>query len=87
MTSMISQPGGSSGGIDRIPGGCESIVIIGGGVIGVSIAYYLAKAKLASNGKPFKITLIEAVEIAAGASGKAGGLLALDWHGESLNSF
>ncbi|KAF8574039.1 FAD dependent oxidoreductase [Ramaria rubella] len=53
------------------------IVIIGGGIIGCTSAYYLTHHPrfLTSN---THITLLEASTIAAGASGKAGGLVA-DW--------
>ncbi|KAF3213384.1 hypothetical protein TWF106_009511 [Orbilia oligospora] len=59
----------------------QKVVIIGGGIVGVSTAYYLSHHE--SN--PF-VTLIEASSIASGASGKAGGLLALDWHGNDTAS-
>ncbi|OCL12067.1 fad NAD binding oxidoreductase [Glonium stellatum] len=54
----------------------KNIVIIGGGIIGSTTAYFLShhpKFDLATH----KITLLEATRIAGGASGKAGGLLAL----------
>uniref|UniRef100_A0A7S2E0X3 FAD dependent oxidoreductase domain-containing protein n=1 Tax=Helicotheca tamesis TaxID=374047 RepID=A0A7S2E0X3_9STRA len=51
----------------------SKIVIAGGGIIGNSVAYYLAK----QNGVP--VTLIDPVGIAPAASGSAGGLLAKDW--------
>ncbi|KAI0004013.1 FAD dependent oxidoreductase [Xylariaceae sp. FL0662B] len=52
------------------------IVIIGGGVIGTTTAYYLTRH---SSFIPsiHHITILEATSIAAAASGKAGGLLAL----------
>ena len=55
------------------------IIIIGGGVIGVSTAYYLSRhtAFTASKGS-IRVTIVEGSEIAAGASGKAGGFLARD---------
>ncbi|WFD42907.1 hypothetical protein MPSI1_001557 [Malassezia psittaci] len=60
----------------------RQIVIVGGGVIGASIAYFLSRAK---NCPP--VTLLEASkQVAPGASGKAGGFLALDWHGTSTAS-
>jgi glycine/D-amino acid oxidase-like deaminating enzyme len=54
----------------------SDIVIIGGGIAGVSTAYFLAQADVAA-----RITIVEGTEIAAGASGKSGGFLAKDWHG------
>ncbi|MCJ1353516.1 MAG: hypothetical protein MMC33_003502 [Icmadophila ericetorum] len=52
------------------------IVIIGGGIIGCTTAYFLTRHPLYDPLK-HKITLLEASKIAGGASGKAGGLLAL----------
>lgn len=46
-----------------------SIVIVGGGIIGCSIAYHITEL-----GVP--CTLVERCSIACGASGKAGGFLA-----------
>lgn len=54
----------------------KSIVIIGGGIIGATSAYFLTRHP-AFNPAKHKITLLEASKIAGGASGKAGGLLAL----------
>ncbi|KAJ9097222.1 hypothetical protein QFC21_004891 [Naganishia friedmannii] len=55
------------------------ICIVGGGIIGVCTAYYLSlHPSLPSNAS---ISIIEATAVASGASGKAGGLLAEDWHG------
>lgn len=48
------------------------IVICGGGVIGVAIAYFLSQR----GAKPI---VIERHEVAGSASGKSGGFLALDW--------
>ncbi|KAH9909739.1 FAD dependent oxidoreductase [Xylariomycetidae sp. FL2044] len=50
------------------------IVIIGGGVIGTTSAYYLTRHP-SFNPSIHHITLLEATGIAAGASGKAGGLI------------
>ena len=50
-----------------------SVVICGGGIIGTAIAYYLAK-------KGVKSTVVDRSGIAAAASGRAGGFLALDWN-------
>lgn len=52
----------------------QRIVIVGGGIIGVSTAHYLAEHHAFDPGK-YEITLIEACSPACGASGKAGGLL------------
>ncbi|KAJ1309828.1 hypothetical protein OPQ81_006593 [Rhizoctonia solani] len=59
----------------------RSIVIIGGGIIGASTAYYLSAL-----GQDIEIHIVESVSIAAAASGKAGGFLALDWHGAKTKS-
>ena len=60
----------------------RSIVIVGGGIVGASIAYYLSLARSAA-----RITLLEAsANPAPAASGKAGGFLALDWHGPATSS-
>ncbi|KAL2260926.1 hypothetical protein VTK26DRAFT_4947 [Humicola hyalothermophila] len=52
------------------------IVIVGGGIIGCTTAYYLTRHPK-FNPALHTVTLLEATAIAAGASGKAGGLLAL----------
>lgn len=58
------------------------VVIVGGGIIGSSIAYYMSRRPDCP-----KVTLLEASsQLAPGASGKAGGFLALDWHGTSTAS-
>jgi glycine/D-amino acid oxidase-like deaminating enzyme len=54
----------------------KNIVIIGGGIIGSTTAYYLTRHPK-YNPDLHSIHLIEGTDIAAGASGKAGGLLAL----------
>ncbi|KAG5947665.1 hypothetical protein E4U53_006400 [Claviceps sorghi] len=57
--------------------GRRNIVIIGGGIIGCTTAYYLSRHPK-FNPALHTITLLEASSsLAAGASGKAGGLLAL----------
>ena len=53
----------------------ERIVIIGGGIIGCTSAYYLTRHPRFATSNTH-ITLLEASTIAAGASGKAGGLVA-----------
>lgn len=47
-------------------------VIVGGGVIGTSIAYFLSR-------RGAKVTVVERTGIACAASGKSGGFLAYDW--------
>ncbi|KZM26013.1 uncharacterized protein EKO05_0008850 [Ascochyta rabiei] len=54
----------------------RDIVIIGGGIIGSTTAYYLSQHP-SFNKERDSITLLEATKIAGGASGKAGGLLGL----------
>ena len=48
------------------------VVICGGGVIGACTAYFLLRRWI-------DVTVVERTEVAAAASGKAGGFLALDW--------
>ena len=48
------------------------VVVCGGGAIGTSIAFYLAR-------RGADVTLIERSAIACAASGKSGGFLAYDW--------
>ncbi|KAL9245816.1 hypothetical protein vseg_019422 [Gypsophila vaccaria] len=50
----------------------SSIVVCGGGIIGVCTAYFLSKSGAS-------VTLVEQSSVACAASGKAGGFLALDW--------
>ena len=50
----------------------KKVVILGGGIIGCSIAYYLSKRGVAA-------TIVERAKIASAASGKAGGFLAGGW--------
>ncbi|KAL4779988.1 FAD dependent oxidoreductase [Aspergillus varians] len=54
----------------------RDIVIVGGGIIGCCSAYYLTQHPSFDPSR-HSVTLIEASDIAGGASGKAGGLLAL----------
>ena len=58
----------------------KTVVICGGGIIGVSVAYYLSQL---SNEQCLNIILVERETIACHASGKAGGFLALDWNDHS----
>ncbi|WP_407175032.1 NAD(P)/FAD-dependent oxidoreductase [Bradyrhizobium sp. STM 3562] len=48
------------------------VAICGGGVIGACAAYYLARHGI-------NVIVVERADVAAAASGKAGGFLALDW--------
>ena len=48
------------------------VVVCGGGVIGAATAFYLTELGA-------EVTLVERCELAAAASGKAGGFLARDW--------
>ena len=48
------------------------VVVCGGGVIGACTAYFLSR-------RGIEVTVVERTEVAAAASGKAGGFLALDW--------
>ncbi|KAJ5768958.1 hypothetical protein N7520_003517 [Penicillium odoratum] len=57
------------------PGDRRDIVIVGGGIIGCCSAYFLTRHPFYDPAR-HKITLLEASDIAGGASGKAGGLLA-----------
>jgi glycine/D-amino acid oxidase-like deaminating enzyme len=48
------------------------VMICGGGVISACTAYFLSR-------RGIDVTVVERTEVAAAASGKAGGFLALDW--------
>ncbi|KAF2478689.1 fad NAD binding oxidoreductase [Neohortaea acidophila] len=61
----------------------KHIVIIGGGIIGCTSAYFLSRHP-SFDPQNHTITLLEATKIAGGASGKAGGLLALWAYPSSL---
>lgn len=62
----------------------QKLVIIGGGIAGVSTAFYLTRHPSLPSGS--SITIIEGTDIAAAASGKSGGFLAKDWHGAATAS-
>ena len=50
----------------------QRFVICGGGVVGACTAYFLSR-------RGAQVIVVESTEVAAAASGKAGGFLALDW--------
>jgi glycine/D-amino acid oxidase-like deaminating enzyme len=56
----------------HISGDTMRVVICGGGVIGACTAYFLSR-------RGVEVIVVERTEVAAAASGKAGGFLALDW--------
>eukprot|EP00055_Hartaetosiga_balthica_P015217 m.88416 g.88416 ORF g.88416 m.88416 type:complete len:395 (-) comp8807_c0_seq2:775-1959(-) len=60
-------------------GAGDVIVIVGAGVVGACIAYFLSK-------KGYKPIIVERTGIACAASGKAGGFLARDWNDGALGS-
>src|SRR6267142_3343384 len=51
-------------------------IVCGAGVGGASLAYFLTRRGVA-------VTVLERTAVACGASGKAGGFLALDWCDDS----
>jgi glycine/D-amino acid oxidase-like deaminating enzyme len=63
----------------------KNIVVVGGGIQGVSVAYQLvqkSKSKAKANGdnnEKLKITILESKEPASAASGKGGGFMARSW--------
>lgn len=63
-------------GIPEDSKGGRHIIIVGAGIVGVCIAYYLTKHPKFDKEKD-KISIVESKRVAGGASGKAGGLLAL----------
>eukprot|EP00948_MAST-09A_sp_MAST-9A-sp1_P001999 g1999.t1 len=56
------------------------VVIIGGGIVGCSTAYYLRKLYPKESTKELDLVIVDEVGIAKAASGSAGGFLASDWH-------
>src|SRR6186997_1457252 len=56
----------------RISGETMRVVICGGGVVGACTAYFLSR-------RGIDVIVVERTDVAAAASGKAGGFLALDW--------
>lgn len=63
----------------------RDICIVGGGIIGVCTAYFIVSDPTHDPTRT-TVTLVEEHEIAGAASGKAGGFLALDWHGPATQS-
>lgn len=63
----------------------RNIVIVGGGITGVSCLYFLAHHPSFNRDRD-TITLFESAGIASAASGKASGFLSLEWHGPSTSS-
>lgn len=57
----------------------KNIVIIGGGIQGAAVAYYLSKLSKGDRNVELNITVLEAVSIASAASGKGGGFMAKTW--------
>ena len=64
------------------PSTAKNIIILGGGIIGLSTAYYL----LTSNSLPsdITVTLVERTAIAHGASSRAAGIIASAWHASDV---
>lgn len=56
--------------------GPRHFIVVGAGIVGVCIAYYLTKHEK-FDPKIHRISIVESKRVAGGASGKAGGLLAL----------
>ncbi|PSK38009.1 hypothetical protein B9Z65_1200 [Elsinoe australis] len=56
--------------------GEKNVIVIGGGIIGCSSAYFLTRHPSYDRTR-HKVTVLESTKIPGGASGKAGGLLAL----------
>lgn len=67
----------SSGIIDSKEERGRNIVIVGGGIQGVSVAYHLHESKSLPPGST--ITILEAKHLASAASGKGGGFMARGW--------
>jgi hypothetical protein len=83
VSSILDLPGPTRRSVMSSPSSSppRDVVIVGAGVIGVCSAFFLLDAP-----NPPRVTLVEAYGVASGASGKAGGFLALDWHGPATTS-
>jgi FAD dependent oxidoreductase len=57
----------------------KNVVVVGGGIQGAAVAYYLSKLSKSDGNIHLNITILEAVSIAAAASGKGGGFMAKTW--------
>ncbi len=64
----------------------QNIVIIGGGIAGLSTAYYLTHHPTLKLHPDAKVTVVEGTGVASAASGYSGGFLAKDWHGSATAS-
>ncbi|CAO1614148.1 unnamed protein product [Parajaminaea phylloscopi] len=67
----------------------QDVVIVGGGIMGVCSAFALTRTEEYLQGQ-VRVTVVEEGDICGGASGKAAGFLARDWHEpptESLGKF
>jgi glycine/D-amino acid oxidase-like deaminating enzyme len=64
----------------------QNIVIIGGGIAGLSTAYYLIHHPTLKLHPDAKVTVVEGTGVASAASGYSGGFLAKDWHGSATAS-
>jgi glycine/D-amino acid oxidase-like deaminating enzyme len=71
ITSMTMAAAASSKSIKSSP---RRIVVIGGGIQGISVAYHLAERKDVEH-----VTILEAKAPASAASGKGGGFMARSW--------
>ena len=75
VVATIMNAASSSGVIDSKEG--RDIVVVGGGIQGVSCAYHLHESDALPPGST--ITVLEARRIASAASGKGGGFMARGW--------
>lgn len=57
------------------------VVIVGGGIVGITTAYYLLSNFCSPH--PTQVTLVEAVDVAHAASGRAMGMIGRDWQASS----
>lgn len=81
MPATTASASPSTPGKHRAP---KNIAVVGGGIVGVCTAYFLAISPHRPPGST--ITLVEGTGVASAASGNAGGFLARDWHGPATAS-